>query len=353
MIVLSVGVRFWQEWRGTVEAIKLQSSVIAKIQVHRRPIDMPTETVQKDIDVGQLVPGDIITLNAGDNVPADCMLLQTSYLQVTQSSLTGESEPVVKLCKPPEERNDYEAIFDVQNLVFMGTVVVSGCATALVLETGSNTIIAAVTKELNKKRPLSAFEVGIRRVSYMMISMMLVMVSIVLVIQGEISHNWTSASLFALSVAVGIVPEMLPEIVNVNLARGAFVLSKRRAIVRRLDAVQNLGGMTVLCSDKTGTLTRDEINLCRAEDTQGSEDAQVLRLAYTNVTHQSGKKNSIDTAIIRRGESGEKIVPVGECVAEIPFNFEKRRSSTVVRKPDGKLVLICKGAFEEVTGLCN
>ena len=351
MIVLAVVVRFWQEWKGTVEAIKLQSSVVTEIEVHRRPLE--AASVSKHVDLGELVPGDVITLNPGDNVPADCMLLHTAYLQVAQSSLTGESEPVNKTSKARGEKDDLEAIFDIQNLVFMGTVVVSGSATALVLETGNNTIIASVTKGLNKKRPSSAFEIGIRRVTYLMITMMLIMVSVVLVIQGELSHNWASASLFALSVAVGIVPEMLPAIINVNLARGAYVLSKKRAIVRRLDAVQNLGGMTVLCSDKTGTLTRDEIRLSRAENTQGAVDAHVLRLAYTNATYQSGKKNSIDAAIIQQCETVEKIEPLGECVAEMPFNFEKRRCSTVIRKSDGGLEFICKGAFEEVLGLCS
>jgi Mg2+-importing ATPase len=352
MIVLSVGVRFHQEWKGTTEAIKLQSSVVTEIQVRRRSLDMASG-ITKEIDLGLLVPGDVITLSPGDNVPADCMIVHTKYLQVSQSSLTGESEPVGKQMRALEEKNELEAIFDVPNLAFMGTVVVSGSATALVLGTGNNTLIASVTKELNKKRPASAFEIGIRRVSYVMITMMLVMVSVVLVIQGELSHNWSSASLFALSVAVGIVPEMLPAIINVSLARGAFLLSKKRAIVRRLDAVQNLGGMSVLCSDKTGTLTKDEISLSRAENTLGAEDAHVLRLAYTNATYQSGKKNSIDSAIIRQRESSEKVEPLGECVAEMPFNFEKRRCSTVIRRTDGVLEFICKGAFEEVLSLCN
>jgi len=183
--------------------------------------------------------------------------------------------------------------------------------------------------------------------------MMILMVTTVLVIQGELSKNWGSATLFSLSVAVGIVPEMLPAIVNVNLARGAYSLSKKRAIVRRLDAVQNLGGMSVLCSDKTGTLTKDEISLYRAEDAQGNENSQVLCMAYTNASYQSGKKNSIDAAIIRKVESGEKAVVIGERVGEIPFNFEKRRSSAIVRNEQGQLILLCKGAFEEVLGLCT
>jgi Mg2+-importing ATPase len=252
-----------------------------------------------------------------------------------------------------EKKNDTDTILDVPNLVFNGTIVVSGQATALVVETGNNSIIAAIAKELNKRPPSNAFQRGIRNISYIMIVWVIVMVSVVLVIQGELSHDWTSASLFALSVAVGIVPEMLPAIINVNLARGAFVLSKKRAIVRRLDAVQNLGGMTVLCSDKTGTLTKDEISLASAEDPQGAVDAHVLRLVYTNSIHQSGKKNSIDAAIIRRGKTVEKIEPLGPSVTHMPFNFEKRRCSTVVQRTDGKMEFICKGAFEEILSLCD
>jgi Mg2+-importing ATPase len=366
MIVISSLVRFWQEYRSNVAAIKLQSSITTEVSVRRRRderLDEPKSnelgrTAEISIDQAGLVPGDVVLLHPGDTVPADCLLFETSRLQVAQSSLTGESEPVQKTNKASPEKAD-SALFDLENVVFMGTSVISGSATALVLATGDNVFIASITKRLNKKRPTSAFERGIRHVSYLMIGFMVVMVTIVLIINGELTHNWGSAALFSLSVAVGIVPEMLPAIVNTNLARGAYILSKKKCIVKRLDAVQNLGGMTVLCSDKTGTLTRDEISLCRSEDCQENESERVQRLAYTNAMYQSGKKNSIDSAIIRKVETSqlaepkEPILPLGERIDEIPFTFEKRRSSAIVCTPDGQMQLICKGAFEEVFSLCN
>jgi Mg2+-importing ATPase len=354
MIFLSVGVRFWQEFKSSVEAVKLQAKVKTEIEVCRTErVNNEIHTVEKLVDKSDLVPGDIIMFNAGDNVPADCVILDSSYLQISQSALTGEAEPIRKSSHGNMEKNDHEAIFDLSNILFMGTVVVSGHGIGLVLATGDNAFIATITKELNKKRPLSAFEMGIRKVTYMMIIMMVIMVGTVLVIQGTRSKNWSQATLFSLSVAVGIVPEMLPAILNINLARGAYQLSKKRAIVRRLDAVQNLGGMTVLCSDKTGTLTKDEISLHKAEDFHGSDSLRVLRLAYTNAMNQGGKKNSIDEAILNKGRSQEKLIPIGEKVIEIPFNFEKRRSTAIVRDEYGQLSMICKGAFEEILSLCT
>lgn len=356
MIVISCSVRFWQEYRSGIAAVKLQGSVTTQIQARRQVnidgIVKPSEVV---LDIKMLVPGDIVLLNPGDNVPADCLLLQTSHLQITQSSLTGESEPQVKTGTTKTEKAP-SALFDIENLAFMGTNVISGTATGLIVRTGDGAFIATIMKQLNKKRPVNSFQKGVRNVSFMMIGFMAVMVSIVLVINGETSHNWRSAALFSVSVAVGLVPEMLPAIVNANLARGAFTLSKKKAIVKRLDAIQNLGGMTVLCSDKTGTLTRDEIALCRNEDCHGATNDRVFQLAYTNAHYQSGKKNSIDTAILKGHGTDEKRAPtvLGEFVAEIPFNFEKRRSGAIIREDaTGALALICKGAFEEVLTLCS
>lgn len=355
MVVVSCLVRFWQEYRSSVAVIRLQSGVTAEVIVRRRQrIGADIKETERAVDVAELVPGDIILLNPGDNVPADCLLFETSHLQIAQSSLTGESEPVSKTNKlMPGKSNG--ALFDLDNIAFMGTSVISGCATALVVATGDNAFIASITRLLNKRRPINAFESGIHHVSYMMMVFMIVMVTVVLVIQGTLSHNWGQAALFSVSVAVGIVPEMLPAIVNTNLARGAFSLSKKRAIVKRLDAIQNLGGMTVLCSDKTGTLTRDEISLCQYEDSEGDESNHVLQLAYTNAIFQSGKKNSIDSAIIDKLKSAGDPEPpfLGEKISEISFNFEKRRSSAIVRNGSENVRLICKGAFEEVLSLCS
>lgn len=345
MIVVSSFVQFWQEYRGKVAVIRLQASVTEEITVRRQEL---SKSFNRTIRVEDIVPGDIIQLNPGDCVPADCLILESFRLSISQSSLTGESEPQSKSNKLGVEKAEL-ALFDFDNLAFMGTSVISGSATALVLATSDNSFIASIMKELNKAIPISAFERGICHVTYMLAAFMFVMVGIVLVIQGLRTKNWRDATLFSISVAVGIVPEMLPAIVNTNLARGAFMLAKQKAIVKRLSAVQNLGGMTVLCSDKTGTLTQDEITLCHHQDCEGNESDEVLRLAYTNATYQSGTKNSIDAAIIKKAGASEfKPVVLGSRVAEIPFDFEKRRSSVVARDDQGNVTLICKGAFEEV-----
>lgn len=356
MVVASVTVRFWQEYRSGIAAIKLQASVTTSIQVRRRR-GGHDQVEDGDIDVKNLVPGDILLLNPGDHIPADCVLLQSSHLQVAQSSLTGESEPQHKTtARTGSTEKPADTLFDVANIVLAGTNAVSGTATALVLRTGDDTFIATIVKQMNEKQPVNSFQRGVRGVSFMLIGFMIVMATAVLIVSGKVSHNWGSAALFSLSVAVGLVPEMLPAIVNANLARGAFLLAKKQAIVKRLDAIQNLGGMTVLCSDKTGTLTIDEISLHCHEDCQSNSSEQVLQLAYTAAYYQSGKKNVIDEAIVKEGESdgtGSALL-YGDFVAEIPFNFEKRRSSVIVRGPEtNKLTLICKGAFEEVFNLCT
>lgn len=207
------------------------------------------EHLEVAVDERSLVPGDVIHINPGDSVPADCLVLQASHLQVSQSSLTGESEPLRKTPSLIPEKIS-PGLFERENLLFMGTSVISGSGLALILTTGDGAFIATIMKELNKKRPVNAFQRGVRHVSYLMITFMLIMVPIVLVVSGKSTGDWRSAALFAVSVAVGVVPEMLPAIVNANLARGAFALSKKKAIVKRLDAIQNMGGMSVLCSDK-------------------------------------------------------------------------------------------------------
>lgn len=254
MIVISCIVRFWQEYRSSVAVIKLRASIAATARVYRQlqglryTVDnRPRREIE--IDEKHLVPGDIILVRPGDNVPADCRILDSSHLHVGQSGLTGENEPVRKSANVQDERNN-ESIFELDNILFMGTNVVAGSAVALVLRTGDRTFIATIVKEIQKRKPMNSFQRGIRNVSYMLLAFMLVMVPIVLVISGTTTGKWGNAALFSLSVAVGLVPEMLPAIVNANLARGSFHLSKKKAIVKRLDSIQNLGGMSVLCSDK-------------------------------------------------------------------------------------------------------
>ncbi|PGH09694.1 magnesium-translocating P-type ATPase [Polytolypa hystricis UAMH7299] len=362
MIVISCALRFWQEYRSGIAVIKLQSSVKMGVQVRRqhmsleKPMGAAVPESKASIHQQELVPGDIVVIQPGLSIPADCLILESACLQISQSSLTGESEPLRKVPSLQFEKFEQEgdSLFDLENIAFMGTSVISGSGLGVVLRTGDDTFIATIMKELKKKRPINSFQRGIRNVTYMLIAFMVTMVPIVLVISGKSTGNWKDAALFSLSVAVGLVPEMLPAIVNANLARGAFLLSKKKAIVKRLDSIQNLGGMSILCSDKTGTLTKDEIALLNYIDCQGNRDSGVFQLAYINAVCQDGHSNNIDAATIKFKSPENNIgIPNYTKVTTIPFTFERRRSSCVIRGPTKKLKLICKGAFEEVSALCT
>ncbi|PNY26216.1 Magnesium-transporting ATPase, P-type 1 [Tolypocladium capitatum] len=359
MVVISVLVRFWQEYRSSVAVFRLQSSITNNQKVRRQPpsvealVGKAHGSVEKLVTEKDLVPGDVVVLSPGSVVPADCLVLEASFLRISQSTWTGENEPVAKVATSIGSKE--ATLFDLANVAFMGTSVISGNGLALVLRTGSDVLIAGMAKELKKKREKNAFQQGIRNVSWMLIGFMCVMVPIVLGISGKTTGNWNDAALFSISVAVGLVPEMLPAIVNANLARGAYVLSKMKAIVKRLDSVQNLGAMSVLCSDKTGTLTKDEITLSQYLDYAGAENPSVLKLATVDAGVQGGNGNNIDLAILNYRLPDGKPVSVAqyEAVTAIPFTFERRRSACVVRGVTGQNLLVAKGAFDEVLGLCS
>lgn len=366
MVVLSCGIRFWQEYKGAKAVVRLQACNSSKVMV-RRPgrgeearfekTDLGKETEpwkEEKMRVKDLVPGDVILLRPGHSVPADCLILQANRLLVSQSGLTGESEPVKKTAEA-SAGTVTDAIFDLKNIAFMGTGVISGTGLGLVLTTGDRVLMAGITQELDERKPATAFDAGLRRFSYLMIGFMAIMVPIVLIIRGTLSKDWGSATFYSLSVAVGLVPEMLPAILNTNLARGSRRLAKKGAIVKTLGAVQNLGSMTVLCCDKTGTLTKDKITLESAESFSGKKSLEVLKLAYTNALHQSGLRNDVDEAILRskpNGLSDQGLL--GKCIHEIPFDFERRRSSALfARETSDHATLICKGAVEEMISLCT
>ncbi|KAM4063712.1 E1-E2 ATPase domain-containing protein [Hirsutella rhossiliensis] len=359
MVCVSVLVRFWQEYRSSVAVFRLQSSITNTLMVRRQSPPKaaglegalgptPVSVMEKD-----LVPGDVVVLSPGCIVPADCLILDASFLRISQSTWTGENEPAAKMANPLADKE--ATLFDLPNLAFMGTSVISGNGLALVLRTGGDVLIASMANELRKRRERNAFEKGIRNVSWMLIGFMCFMVPIVLVISGKKTGDWNAAALFSISVAVGLVPEMLPAIVNANLARGAYTLSKKKAIVKRLDSVQNLGAMSFLCSDKTGTLTKDEITLSQYLDYAGVENMAVLKLATVDAHVQGANGNNIDLAILNHRLAEGKTVSVAqyEKVAAIPFTFERRRSSCIVRGATGQNLLICKGAFDEVLELCT
>lgn len=355
MIAISSLVRFWQEYRSVISIANLQNSVTSNAKIRRRREHGPAEPVDMEIPEKNVVAGDILLLAPGETVVADCLILEANYLRVSQSNMTGESMPVTKAPAHATDEKNVDTLFDTKNIAFMGSSVVSGRGVALVLKTGDNSYIASIVKQLSSAREINAFQRGIRNVSYMLIGFMLVMVPIVLCISGKVSGNWGQAALFAVSVAVGLVPEMLPAIVNMNLARGAHLLSKKKAIVKRLDAIQNIGAMTVLCSDKTGTLTKDKVHLDDFVDCNGHSHTDVFQLAYINAACQDGQGNAMDTAILQRQKEQRVPVTIPQYTkfAVIPFTFERRRSSCIIRGYTKCQLLICKGAFDEVLANCN
>ncbi|KAK2465045.1 hypothetical protein APHAL10511_003121 [Amanita phalloides] len=358
MVVLSVGLRFIQELKSNRRAASLKDLITAECDILRRESAQGPGTVRA-VHRGQIVPGDVVVLTTGNVVPADCLLLEANMLTISQSSLTGENLPIEKM---PETAGTPESkelrAFDAPNILFMGSYVVSGSGKALVIATGDKTYVATMAAIFSQGKPVTAFETGIRRVSILLIAFMVVMVPIVLIVEGFVSHNWKAAGLFCIAVAVGLVPEMMPMVVNANLARGSIVMAKKKVIIKRLDAIQNIGSVDVLCSDKTGTLTEDEMKVSAFVNTAGDPDVRVLDLCFINASLQTGLKNPLDKAIIEAGMQEEHQVRATSQLdlytklAEIPFDFIRRLLSVIVTNAAEKRTLICKGAAEEVIRKC-
>lgn len=360
MVSLSGLLRFWQEFRTNKAAQALKSMVRTTATVLRRgPGNMGP--VRQEIAIEELVPGDIIFLAAGDLVPADVRLLESRDLFISQSILSGESLPVEKYdvlasvsgkgSDRLPEPNKEKSLLEMGNICLMGTNVTSGRAQAVVVATGNRTWFGSLAKSIVGTRTQTAFDRGVNSVSWLLIRFMLVMVPIVLLINGFSKGDWVEASLFALAVAVGLTPEMLPMIVSSNLAKGAIAMSRRKVIVKRLNAIQNFGAMDVLCTDKTGTLTQDNIILEHHLDVSGHESDRVLTLAWLNSSSQSGARNLMDRAVLRFGE--RRIAPAIKerfvKLDELPFDFVRRRVSVSVEDVrHGDKSLICKGAVEEM-----
>jgi len=354
MVVLSTVLRFWQEGKSNQAADALKAMVSNTATVLRRGADAGTVAQQVELATRLLVPGDVIWLSAGDMIPADCRVLTAKDLFVSQSAMTGESMPVEKSAahSGPQTIN----ALDLENLVFMGTNVVSGSARAVVLHTGNNTYFGALANRVvATDRAPTAFYAGVNQVSWLLIRFMFVMAPLVFFINGFTKGDWMEALLFALAIAVGLTPEMLPMIVTSTLAKGAVFLSRKKVIVKRLDAVQNFGAMDVLCTDKTGTLTQDKIFLARHVDVWGEESSDVLELAYLNSYYQTGLKNLLDVAVLEHAEVSRELEPAKNFrkVDEIPFDFTRRRMSVVVAEHDAHHLLITKGAVEEILAVCT
>ncbi|MCL1803562.1 MAG: magnesium-translocating P-type ATPase [Eubacteriaceae bacterium] len=352
MVIVSGLLRFFQEQRSSVAAEKLGEMVETTAAVMRCS-EETSKPEKKELPLDEIVVGDVVHLAAGDIIPADIRIIQAKDLFVSQSSLTGESEPVEKF--PTEVEKKTTNLLDLNNLAFMGSTVVSGSAIAIVLAVGDDTSLGAIASQLQGKAPPTSFEKGVNEVSWLLIRFMLVMVPFVFILNGFTKHDWLEAFLFAVSIAVGLTPEMLPMIVSANLAKGAVSMSKKQVIVKELSSIQNLGAMDVLCTDKTGTLTQDRIILEYHMDIHGNSDDRVLRHAYLNSYYQTGLKNLMDISIIERALEEEVITANDKFrkVDEIPFDFGRRRMSVVVADDKGKTQLIAKGAIEEMLSISS
>jgi Mg2+-importing ATPase len=351
MVILAITTAFVQEHRSNEAAAQLRAMVHTTASVRRNP--SRSEDPFSEIPIERLVPGDVVRLSAGDMIPGDLRLLEAKDLFINQSALTGESMPAER--HAPACDGGSEDAFALPNLCFMGANVVSGYGTGVIVQTGSKTFFGQLAHEIAGRRVPTAFDQGINKFTWLMIRFILVMVPAVFLINGLTKHDWLEALLFAVAVAVGLTPEMLPMIVTVNLAKGAMAMSRKKVIVKRLNAIQNFGAMDVLCTDKTGTLTQDRIILKRHLDIQGRDSDQVLQYAFLNSHFQSGLRNLLDKAVLAHVEL-EQTLKIGSGYSkldEIPFDFSRRRLSVVVAREDGKHILICKGAVEEIFSVCT
>jgi Mg2+-importing ATPase len=351
MVLLSVTLSFVQEHRSNQAAAKLRAMVRTQATVHRIPRAGPSRMIEVPIEA--LVPGDVVRLSAGDLVPADLRVLASKNLHVNQAALTGEAMPVDKWEQPPPAETVDP--FDLRNICFMGSSIVSGSATGLILHTGAATFFGRLADSMVGQRVPTSFDRGITRFTWLMIRFICVMVPAVFLINGFTKGDWLEALLFAVAVAVGLTPEMLPMIVTVNLAKGGMAMARKQVIVKRLNAIQNFGAMDILCTDKTGTLTQDRIILQYHLDFEGEESDRVLEYAYLNSFHQSGLKNLLDEAVLTHENRPEHVGRIAAYtkIDEIPFDFQRRRMSVVLKDPDGIHLMITKGAVEEVLSVCD
>lgn len=350
MVTLSAVLRFTQEQKSSKATAALQKMVNNTASVLRN-----SSTDLQEINISELVPGDVVYLSAGDMIPADVRVVESKDLFISQSSLTGESDSVEKTPVLQAKQSKTGSVIELDMICFMGSNVVSGSAISIVVETGDATYLGSIAKNLVGQRAQTSFDKGINNVSLLLIRFMMVMVPIVFFINGITKGDWFEAFIFAVSVAVGLTPEMLPMIVTSNLAKGALAMSKRKTIVKNMNAIQSFGAMNILCTDKTGTLTQDKIVLEKYLNIHGGDDLRVLRHAYFNSYFQTGLKNLMDQAILSHcKELGfENIGSLNTKIDEIPFDFTRRRMSVVIESKDGKRQIITKGAIEEMLQICT
>ena len=353
LVLISGGIRFIQELRSDRAASNLSRLIVNTATVIR-------EGVEQELPIDELVVGDIIKLSAGDMIPADVLLLESRDFIVQQSGLTGESDAVEKLCLAKADGQNLDSLLETESLSFMGTNVISGRATALVLVVGDETMMGAIEQTLNTYDEPTSFEREMNSISWLLIRLMLVMVPVVFFINGLTDGDWLEAGVFALSVGVGLTPEMLPMIITASLAKGSIIMAQEKVVIKKLNAIQDLGAIDILCTDKTGTLTQDEIVLEYPLDIHGDLDLAVLRRAFLNSYYQTGLKNLMDRAIINRTEKeAEKHEIVRDLdqtfkkIDELPFDFERRRMSVIVKDDENIISMVTKGALEEMLAISS
>jgi len=353
LVLISGGIRFVQELRSDRAASNLSRLIVNTATVIR-------EGVEQELPIDELVVGDIIKLSAGDMIPADVLLLDSRDFFVQQSGLTGESDAVEKVCLAKSDEQKLDSLLETESLAFMGTNVISGRATALVLVVGDETMMGAIEQTLNTYDEPTSFEREMNSISWLLIRLMLVMVPVVFFINGLTDGDWLEAGVFALSVGVGLTPEMLPMIITASLAKGSIIMAQEKVVIKKLNAIQDLGAIDILCTDKTGTLTQDEIVLEYPLDIHGDLDLAVLRRAFLNSYYQTGLKNLMDRAIINRTEKeAEKHEIVRNLdqtfkkIDELPFDFERRRMSVIVKDDEDVISMVTKGALEEMLAISS
>ncbi|MDR0331277.1 MAG: magnesium-translocating P-type ATPase [Chitinispirillales bacterium] len=354
MVTISGFLRFIQELRSSNAAKRLTEMVKTTTFAVRKFKDAEsgeTRSEVKEVPMSDIVVGDVVRLAAGDMIPADVRIIEAKDLFISQSALTGESEPIEKFARALNDPGSNP--LELNNLAFMGTNVISGSASAIVITVGDDTVLGSIAEQLQAKAPPTSFEKGVNSVSWVLIRFMLVMVPIVLLINGFTKGDWLQAFLFALSVAVGLTPEMLPMIVSANLAKGAVSMSRKRVIVKNLNSIQNFGAMDVLCTDKTGTITQDKVILELHLDIDGNDCPEVLRRGFLNSHYQTGLKNLMDLSIIEYARNAQltELWEDYKKVDEIPFDFIRRRMSVAVEDKSGQVELITKGAIEEMLAI--
>lgn len=348
LVAISSIIKYIQENKSNKASERLRSMIKTTATVVR-------DGFKKEVDIRDLIVGDIIYLSAGDIIPADLRIIESKDLFIAQASLTGESEPIEKFSNLKDEKIKSKSPLELEDICFMGTNVVSGTATAVILSIGKNTYFGSMAKLITRKKSKTNFDKGLTELSLFLIKFMIIMVIIVFFVNGITKHDWLGAFLFAISVAVGLTPEMLPVIVSANLAKGATSMSKKRTVVKNISSIQNFGAMDILCSDKTGTLTENVVILQYHTDIHGKEDLRVLRHAYLNSNFQTGLKNLLDIAIINKAvENGFYNLNFEyKKIDEIPFDFVRRRMSVIVEDRKGKIQMITKGAIEEMLQVCK